>query len=108
MSAIATFANSNLTSNLHFIFEVDPDPTYQDTRMRLYMYYGNDCERASDGDEILVYKQIVSRDTNGVWYADGTYIGKATVGDYFGGGNSGKDVKTISPYTWKSGALTEA
>ena len=107
MSAIATYANSKLTSNLHFIFEVDPDPAYQDTRLRLYMYYGDDCVRASNGDEIMVYKQIVSRGTDGVWFADGTYIGRATVGDYFGGGNSGKDVKTVSPYTWKSGAPVE-
>ncbi len=102
MSAIATFANSKLSSNLHFIFEVDPDPAYQNSRMRLYMYYGNDCENANAGDEILVYKQIVTRGSDGIWYADGTYIGKATVGDYYGGGNSGKDVKTIDPYTWKS------
>ena len=107
MSAIATFANSKLTSNLHFIFEVDPDPAYQETRLRLYMYYGNECTNASDGDEILVYKQIVSRGKDGVWFADGTYIGRATVGDYFGGGNSGKDIKTVSPYTWKSGAPVE-
>ena len=100
MSAIATFANSKLTANLHFIFEVDPDPAYQETRLRLYMYYGSDCENANDGDEIMVYLQIVSRDSNGVWFADGTYIGEATVGDYFGGGNAGKDVKTIDPYSW--------
>ena len=106
MSAIATFANSKLTQNLHFIFEVDPDPAYQDKRMRLYMYYGTDIEAANDGDEIMVYLQIVSRDSKGVWYADGTYIGEATVGDFFGGGNSGKDVKTISPYTWHSMAVT--
>ena len=107
MSAIATFANSKLTANLHFIFEVDPDPAYQNTRMRLYMYYGDDCTKAADGDEILVYKQIVSLNKDGVWFADGTYIGKATVGDYFGGGNSGKDVKTINPYTWTAGAPSE-
>ena len=103
MSAIATYANANLTSNLHFIFEVDPDPAYQDSRMRLYMYYGDDCENAKTGDTIMVYQQIVSRGKDGIWYADGTYIGKATVGNYFGGGNSGKDVKTISPYTWTYG-----
>lgn len=107
MSAIATFANSKLTANLHFIFEVDPDPAYQNTRMRLYMYYGDDCTKAADGDEILVYKQIVSLNNDGDWFADGTYIGKATVGDYFGGGNSGKDVKTINPYTWTAGAPSE-
>ena len=102
MSAIATYANAKLTANLHFIFEVDPDPAYQDTRMRLYMYYGSDIEKAQTGDEIMVYQQIVTRGSDGVWFADGTYIGVATVGSYYGGGNSGKDVKTISPYTWRS------
>lgn len=106
MSAIASYANAKLTENLHFIFEVDPDPAYQDTRMRLYMYYGNHCENASSGEEIMVYLQIVSRGTDGVWYADGTYLGNATVGNYYGGGNSGKDVKTISPYTWKASVTT--
>ena len=101
MSAIATYANAKLTANLHFIFEVDPDPAYQNKRLRLYMYYGDECANAKIGDEIMVYQQIVTRGADGVWYADGTYIGKATVGNYFGGGNSGKDVKTISPYTWK-------
>ena len=102
MSAIATYANAKLTANLHFIFEVDPDPAYQDSRMRLYIYYGNECAAAKIGDEILVYQQIVTRGDDGIWFADGTYIGTATVGNYFGGGNSGKDVKTVSPYTWKS------
>lgn len=103
MSAIATYANAKLTANLHFIFEVDPDPAYQDSRMRLYMYYGNDCTNAKIGDTIMVYQQIVTRGADGVWFADGTYIGKATVGNYYGGGNSGKDVKTVSPYTWTYG-----
>ena len=103
MSAIASYANSKLTANLHFIFEVDPDPAYRDSRMRLYMYYGNDCTNAKVGDTIMVYQQIVTRGSDGVWFADGTYIGKATVGNYFGGGNAGKDVKTISPYTWTYG-----
>ncbi len=107
MSAIATYANAKLTKNLHFIFEVDPDPAYQDTRLRLYMYYGNECEDAQIGDDIMVYLQIVSRGADGVWFADGTYIGIATVGNYFGGGNSGKDVKTISPYTWRSSHTIE-
>ena len=107
MSSIASFANAKLTEDLHFIFEVDPDPAYQDTRMRLYMYYGNDIEKANNGDEIMVYQQIVTRGADGVWFADGTYIGVATVGNYFGGGNSGKDVKTISPYTWKSTVTAE-
>lgn len=71
--------------------------------MRLYMYYGTDCESAQIGDQIMVYQQIVTRGADGVWFADGTYIGKAVIGNYFGGGNSGKDVKTISPYTWAHG-----
>ncbi len=104
MSAIASYANAKLTKNLHFIFEVDPDPAYQKSRMRIYMYYAEDIEDARTGDEIMVYQQIVSRGSDGVWYADGTYIGVATVGDFFGGGNAGKDVKTISPYTWRSAA----
>ena len=102
MSAIASYANSKLTANLHFIFEVDPDPAYQDSRLRLYMYYGDECSAAKNGDEIMVYQQIVSRGSDGIWVADGTYIGVATVGNYYGGGNAGKDVKTISPYTWRS------
>ena len=102
MSSIASYANAKLTSELHFIFEVDPDPAYQKTRMRLYMYYEKDIENAKNGDEIEVYQQIVSRGADGVWYADGTYFGVATVGAFFGGGNSGKDVKTINPYTWRA------
>ncbi|MBO5907106.1 MAG: InlB B-repeat-containing protein [Clostridia bacterium] len=106
MSAIASFANSNLTKELQFIFEVDPDPAYRETRLRLYMYYESDIDNAKTGDQILVYQQIISRDSNGVWYADGTYIGQATVGYFFGGGNSGKDVFTINPYTWVAGGVT--
>lgn len=102
MSSVAQFANANLTSNLHFIFEVDPDPAYQNSRMRLYMYYADDCDDAKIGDEIMVYQQIVTRGADGVWRADGTYVGKATVGNYYGGGKAGKDVKTINPYTWRS------
>lgn len=100
MSAIATYANAKLTSNIHFIFEVDPDPAYQNKRMRLYMYYGDEIEAATTGENIMVYLQIVTRGDDGVWYADGTYVGEAPVGNYFGGGNAGKDVKTIDPYSW--------
>ena len=107
MSSIASFANSKLTSKLQFLFEADPDPAYQNTRMRLYMYYQSDIEDAKIGDEIMVYQQIVTRGADGVWYADGTYAGVATVGIYFGGGNAGKDVKTISPYTWRTTSTTE-
>ncbi len=106
MSAIASFANANLTDDLHFIFEVDPDPAYQSSRMRLYMYYEKDIDAAKTGDVITVYQQIVRRGSDDVWYADGTYIGVATVGNFFGGGNAGKDVKTINPYTWHSTVTT--
>ena len=105
MSDVATTANKNLSTTLHFIFEADPDPVYTSRRMRIYMYYKQDIDDANLGDEILVYKQIVSR-KDGVWYADGTYIGTAVVGEYFGGGNSGKDVKTINPYSWKATTAT--
>lgn len=64
------------------------------------------ADSARTGDEIPVYMQIVSRGADGVWYADGTYIGVATVGNFFGGGNAGKDVKTINPYTRKSSVTT--
>ena len=106
MSAVAQYANSKLkNSDVEFLFEVDPDPAYQRTRMRLYMYYGTDLDNAKNGDRIMVYRQIVTRGADGVWYADGTYVGTAVVGYYFGGGNSGKDVRTISPYTWESNAI---
>ena len=102
MSAIASFANSKLVGDttMDFIFEADSDPAYQDKRMTLYMYYSADCKNASTGDKIIVYKQIVSKASDGTWFADGTYVGKAAVGNFFGGGNAGKDVKTINPYTW--------
>ena len=101
MSAIATFANSFITTEYQFLFEADPDPEYRDKRMRLYMYKAEDIEKAKTGEEITVYQQIVSKGSDGKWYADGTYVGVATVGNFFGGGKNGKDVKTISPYTWK-------
>lgn len=103
MTAVTQQANTKLTQNLHFIFEADPDPAYQSKRMILYMYYETDIDDAVEGQEIMVYKQIVSRGNDGVWFADGTYIGRAEVGDFFGGGNSGKDVWTINPYSWKYG-----
>ena len=104
MKSIAQQANITLTKNLQFIFEVDPDPQYQNNRLRLYMYYDDDCINAKAGDEILVYKQILTKDTSGTWHTDGTYIGRATVGYYFGGGNNGKDMWTIDAYSWKAGA----
>lgn len=101
MSAIAEAANINLTENLHFAFEADPD---NNNRLYIYMYYGDECTTANTGSEILCYKQVVTRGSDGVWFADGTYIGRATVGEFFGGGKNGKDVLTVNPYSWKSGA----
>ena len=104
MSSVAEFANVKLTEDLHFIFEVDPDPAYQESRLRLYMYYKSEIDAAVAGDEIPVYKQILTRGADGVWYADGSYEGRATVGYYYGGGSSGKDVWTVDAYSWKAGA----
>lgn len=106
MSAIASFANSFITTEYQFLFEADPDPEYRDKRMRLYMYKADDIEKAKTGDEITVYQQIISKGSDGKWYADGTYVGVATVGNFFGGGKNGKDVKTISPYTWRLSVTT--
>ena len=104
MASVAENVTKNLTENLEFIFEADPDLAHRNNRMNLYMYFEKDINDASDGDEILVYKQVVSRGDDGVWREDGTYIGRAVVGDFFDGGNNGKTVKTINPYTWKVGA----
>ena len=106
MSAIAEFANTHLTDDLHFIFEAEADPNHQNTRLILYMYYEHTIDSVPDGAEILVYKQIITRGSDGIWFADGSYTGRATVGDYFGGGSSGKDVRTINAYSWKAGAPT--
>ena len=107
MANIASSANSILGKNndYYFVFEADSDPAYQENRMYLYMYYGSECAAAATGDRILVYKQIVIRGSDGVWYADGTYKGYATVANIYDGGNSGKDVKTVNPYTWMAGEL---
>ena len=105
MSSVMETVNQNIKNqDLHFIFEAYPEPEYQDSRLVLYMYHGIECEEATDGEEILVYKQIVKKNSDGVWVEDGTYIGRAEVGEFFGGGNSGALVRTINPYTWKAGA----
>lgn len=100
MTDVANSANSKLTENLHFIFEADAT---NENRLFLYMYYEEDCTEDRIGSEILVYRQIVSRGEDGVWHEDGTYIGRATVGYYYGGGKNGKDVLTVDAYSWKSG-----
>lgn len=101
MTEVAENANSKLTKNLHFVFEADPT---NNNRLFIYMYYGESCTENMKGSEILVYKQVVTRGKDGIWYADGTYIGRAVVGEYFGGGKNGKDVLTINVYTWKAGS----
>ena len=104
MSAIAEYANAKIADdNVDFIFEAVDDPDLKETRLILYMYYGYECVTANMGQEIVTYKQILTRGSDGVWFADGTYIGRAVVGNFFGGGNSGKDVLTVNPYSWKYG-----
>lgn len=104
MSAIAEYANNKIADdNIDFIFEAVDDPTLKYTRLVLYMYYGYECVEGNIGQEIMVYKQIFTRGSDGIWFADGTYIGRADVGYYFGGGNSGKDVLTVNPYSWEYG-----
>lgn len=61
---------------------------------------------ARKGEQITVYKQVFVREnSNAVWKESGTYLGYATVGDYYGGGNNGKSVRTVDAYSWKAGAL---
>ena len=101
MSDLAHRANEELTEELQFLFEVDP--TNKD-RLFLYMYHAKNCTSSAIGSEILVYKQVVVRDSTGEWVKGGTYVGRATVGWYYGGGNNSKDVLTINTYSWKAGA----
>ena len=105
MTDVATTANRNLTAELQFFFEADPQNR---NRMFLYMYYKSDCTASKVGESILTYLQVVSRDENGVWYADGTYKGQATVGYFYGGGNNGKDVLTVNAYSWTATAVVTA
>lgn len=105
MTEVTENANALLTAELQFIFEADA--TNRD-RLFLYMYYRSDCTEDAIGTDILVYKQVVSRGADGVWFADGTYIGHATVGYFYGGGKNGKDVLTVNPYSWRAGTLMSA
>ena len=97
MSNVTENANSNLKSHLSFIFEADET---NENRMFLYMYYTENCTEDKIGQTILTYRQIVTRQSDGTWIADGTYKGEATIDEIFGGGNNGKSVLTINPYTW--------
>ena len=104
LTDLALRANEYLTENLQFIFEADPT---NKNRLIIYMYYAEECTSIVVGKEINVYKQVVTRNSSGVWIADGTYVGRAVVGYYYGGGNNGKDVLTIDAYSWKSGTVSE-
>lgn len=87
-------------------FEADPN---DDNRLFLYMYYAKDIDAARVGDRITVYKQVIVREnSNAQWIESGTYLGYATVGDFYGGGNNGKSVRTVDAYSWKAGALAVA
>ena len=101
MSELAEKANDKLESYLHFIFMVDETNA---NRLILYMYYETDCTEEAIGSRIPVYQQIVSL-KDGKWVADGTYLGHAIVGEYYGGGSNGKDVLTIDAYSWRAGAV---
>ena len=105
MSKITLQANQNLTQEVQYIIEPDLE---NPNKMYLYMYYKTDCTEQKKGTYILVYKQIIVRDTeNSDWYEDGTYIGKAMVGNYYGGGKNGKSILTIGIKTWSYGAPEE-
>ncbi len=103
MSDLAANANAKLDNTLQFFFEADPTNA---NRIFLYMYYEDTINAANMGDEILVYKQILLRGNDGEWKENGTYMGRATVGYFFGGGNNGKDVLTVDAYSWKAGSVS--
>ena len=105
MSKITLKANQNLTQEVQYIIAPDLEDT---NKMYLYMYYKSHCTEEKTGQNILVYMQVIVRDTpNSKWYDDGTYIGKAIVGDYYGGGKNGKSMLTIGVKTWTYGAPSE-
>lgn len=102
MSKITLQANANLARDVQYIIEPDLD---NPNKMYLYMYYKSDCTEEKTGEYILVYMQVIVRDSsNSDWYDDGTFIGKALVGKYYGGGKNGKSVLTIGISTWDYGA----
>ena len=107
MAKIASDASSMLDAenDYYFIFMAEEDPAHKNTRLYLYMYYGHVCDEAAKGTRIMVYKQVLTRGSDGKWFADGTYKGHAVVDSIFGGGNNAKDVKTVNPYTWMSGEV---
>lgn len=102
MSSITENANQNLTQDVQFIIQADENDS---NKMYLYMYYAKDCVEENKGKEITTYLQVLTKNYEGVWFGDGTYIGRAIVDEYYGGGKNGKFVLTIGPYTWEYGAV---
>lgn len=103
MTSVTNKVNENLSADLHFVFEADLD---DENRMTMYMYYKKDIDAVEDGERILVYRQVVRRNTaTGLWDEDGTYIGSAVVGYFYDGGNGNNSKsRTINVYTWTAGA----
>lgn len=102
MSKITMTVNKNLTSEVQYIIAPDLENF---NKMYLYLYYKSHCTSNNEGQYILTYMQIIVRDSeDSDWYEDGTYIGKAKVGYYFGGGKNSKDILTIGVSTWTYGA----
>ncbi|MBQ3483530.1 MAG: InlB B-repeat-containing protein [Clostridia bacterium] len=99
MSDLADEVNEGLKEQVEFVFMADAnDPD----RLFIYMYYKADCTTEAIGSDILVYFQVVSRDSNGVWYENGTYQGVATVGMFCCGYKNKKPQLTIDVYSWRA------
>jgi hypothetical protein len=112
LSDITDKVNENRTDQVDYILV--GDPTWTDSnnvsQLILYMYYKSHCDNGKEGDEILVYRQVLTNGvdpSNGIkqWHGDGTYVGRAQIATLYSGGNSG-NVKMIDPTTWKAGAPT--
>ena len=97
MSSIAITVNQKLTSEVQFILEADLN---NPNRMYLYMYYESHIDAVADGAYIMTYMQVLTRIDTGEWIADGTYPGMAEVGEFYAGGNNGKDERMIDAYSW--------
>ena len=97
MSSIAITVNQKLTNEVQFVLEADLNNS---DRMYLYMYYKSHIDAVADGAYIMTYMQVLTRLDTGEWIADGTYPGKAEVGEFYAGGNNGKDVRMIDAYSW--------
>ena len=105
MVNITTSANDKLTSGntVHFVIAADEsDPN----RLFLYMYYEDECHDGVIDQEITTYLQVITRaDEDSKWEENGTYKGKATVAEMWGGGNKNDYRTTIDPRTWVAVAI---